>query len=132
MKKIILIAISITMSVVLLAQTPKHAVSANQANWNQYTKKWDFNAAHPVNMTFVLYKDKIVVDDKANSTYIILSSRPDEDNSTYNSASWNCSDERGRRCIFSMVFYKEGKTVYMVMYDSVLFTYTIESNYIEN
>lgn len=127
MKKLLFV-LAIMLTLATSAQVSKTANSVTRSTWNRYSQTWDLGTPKAVNITFVLYRDKILANDQAQSKYFILASRPDQDNSQYSSSSWDCYDEAGIKCIFSMTFYKTGRIVYFVIYDNVSFSYNIKTD----
>ena len=128
MKKHVLLLVLLLVTTICTAQVSKTAVSVTSSYWSATSRAWvDYNTSS-VDIVFVLYKTKIIANDKAQSKYFIINNRPDYKTDTYSTSSWDCYDEKGRKCIFSIGFYQGGKQVFFVFYDDVCFTYTMKSD----
>jgi uncharacterized protein (UPF0297 family) len=99
------------------------------ADWNTYSKKWDFNEPKSTNLKLSIYNNVVTINDEAHSRYEAMSNKTQESTSNYDRTSWNAIDERGRNIIMQIIKYKEsGDLVFMIIYDNFLLSYYINKS----
>lgn len=95
--------------------------------WNETTKKYDFLPFIDTTITFDIGDEVIKTDDKKGSFYKI-SNRTQDENNNYNKITFDCIDEKNRKCQLSIVYYKEKEVSYiMVDYYKISYIYTIKT-----
>ena len=71
MKKHVLLLVLLLVTTICTAQVSKTAVSVTSSYWSATSRAWvDYNTSS-VDIVFVLYKTKIIANDKAQSKYFI-------------------------------------------------------------
>lgn len=96
--------------------------------WNRYTQKWVFGGINKANIPIRFYKDRVELENEANSVYRIIKDLG-EDNG-YNeqgikkeSHKWMATDQDGKRCYITMIFIDHSEydpLIFNVMYDDYL------------
>jgi hypothetical protein len=130
MKKYILSIALIVFSLSSFAQPSEyHCYKTMLGNWDRINKKWVFEQPKSSTLTLSFDRKIVSVNDEAQSRYESISGAKEEENSNYNTSSWDGIDEKGRRIIMQLVKYHEsGELLYMVIYDAVIFVYYINKS----
>ena len=133
MKKQLLTIILVLFSLSLFSQddepTYYHCYKLTNADWNNYTKKWDFNSSKASTLTLKFYKNITTINDQAQSRYEAISNGIDRSGDNYESKEWDGIDEKNRRVNLRIIKYTNtNELVYMVIYDTYLIAYYINKS----
>lgn len=113
------------MSVLVYSQDFYHAIAVSQAYWQG--NRWVWDDHKPINLTFTVQRNIILVDDEAHSVYRLQDNFNREEFRDYRHIMWNARDERNRYCVIKIVQYKDGdRSQLYVLYSQVAFCYTID------
>ncbi len=128
MKKVLLLALLISLTTIGFSQVTSYVYKLEIGNWNEYPKKWVWDDIVEVDLTFTLAKTYVSINDKSH-TYLKIIEQDgkgtnDED---INTISWICTDEENRRCTFMMSAYKKSNVIiYAIVYMNKCFRYYIK------
>lgn len=129
MKKNILAFFLILSSFASFSQDEYYCYKIITADWNTFSKKWDFNEPKVVNLTLTIYSNIVTINDEAHSRYEAQSNKTQDNTNNYDRTSWNAIDEKGRSIIMQIIKYKEsGDIVFMIIYDNFLLSYYINKS----
>ena len=137
MKKFI-IALLMLIATTTFSQTKMYAYGLEHGAWNEYTEKWDFESYKKVSLTITIYSNVIYINDVAQTSFSVESYEGEKKDVTdggepYTANAWTCSDQKNRRCTFSMVRYHTSKsTLITVRYNNYSFRYYVRSNDVDN
>lgn len=125
MKKILFIAFML-LSTLTYSQKVRVVKSAKMSIWDEETRDWVVKFNRSVSFKLIIYKDRIVVNDEANSVYIVVSSGGDVNRKDYSSSFFNCYDEKGRNCRLSIAYYPfTNKEIIFIFYNDICYDYTL-------
>lgn len=115
------------------AQELDRAYSIQTGKYDKYLKKWNWTKAEDVNLRFTFDGNYIKINDDYGTriyTYEDLGEtfEYDGDGDRFGKHVWKALDEKNRKCMFVMIWYKTIKLVtYTVMYSDVAFRYYIST-----
>lgn len=133
MKKQILTTILALFTLSLFSQDDEpsyyYCYKLTSGDWNNYTKKWDFNPSKASTLTLKFYKNITTINDQAQSRYEAISNGVEKSGDNYESKEWDGIDEKNRRVKLSIIKYTNTQElVYMVIYDTYLIAYHINKS----
>jgi 3-dehydroquinate synthetase len=102
--------------------------------YSNETKKWNWGVTNESELIIKVYDNDIYIDDKAEThikTYKSLGKKTgyDEDGDEYVLYSWMATDEKNKKCKFSMILYRElGLIIYSVIYSDLGFRYYVRKD----
>lgn len=133
MKKQLLTIILALFSLSLFSQDNEpsyyYCYKLTSADWNNYTKKWDFNTPKSSTLTLKFYKNITTINDQAQSRYEAISDGVEKTGENYESKEWDGIDEKNRRVNLKIIKYTNTQEiVYMVVYDTYLIAYHINKS----
>ena len=106
------------------AQTVLTSIKAQMANYDPYTKEYYYGVIKTARIDFAFYQSAIVVNDEEQSVYRIKTEPKKEVTLDYNQITWVCQDEKNRRCIFTLVNFKnDNSDRILVSYSDKVFIY---------
>jgi len=138
MKKLIIALTFIVATTTAFAQTKLYAYALEHGQWNKYKEEWDFDNYKKVDLTISIYSNSIYINDAAQTSLTVLSFDGEKSDKTYGGEpytvnAWNCSDEKNRRCMFSLVRYHTSKTnLITIRYSDYSFRYYVSSDKVDN
>jgi len=132
MKKILLIASFIFLSIVSFAQnTEWESYRSQVGKWDSYQQKWVYADMNYSVIPITFSKTEVRLQNKANSVFRIIEDdgvTEDYNNNgdKFKKNSWIAIDTEGRKCRISMIHFYSTEydpLMFNVMYDDVLFRY---------
>jgi hypothetical protein len=95
--------------------------------WNESTEAWVYDDYEYAKITFKIKGSYLYADDNAKSKYLLIGNGVKEDNEDNKNIFWrNATDEVGRKCVVSFVYYKrDDYSMIMVMYTDIVFKYFV-------
>jgi hypothetical protein len=137
MKKLIILAIILLTTTSSFSQSKLYAYLLESGSWNSYTGHWEYKKPIDVNLTFTVTKAFISINDVANTVFAVDSYEGEENGVTtdgvkYVAVRWGCTDEKYRRCKFSMIKYEDGIYLITVMYNDYSFRYYVRATRLSN
>ena len=128
MKKFIILITLVILSSSAFSQSYSNVYMMESGTWNTYSETWMWDDAKNVDLTFTLSKTYVKINDRAHTYLSIVEVDKEVDDDDVKSTSWICRDEKNRRCIFTMMGFKEKKMiVYSIMYNDMAFRYYIRN-----
>lgn len=128
MKKIIILITLVVLSSSAFSQTYSNVYMMETGTWNTYSETWRWDDVKNVDLTFTLSKTYVKINDRAHTYLSIVEVDKEVDDNDVKSTSWICRDENNRRCIFTIMGFKEKKMiVYSIMYNDMAFRYYIKT-----
>lgn len=128
MKKLFIIAF-LMVSFSAFSQSRYEVFNLETGFWSG--KKWDWQTPVPISLTITLSGSNIYISDNAD-THIVTynyegeTQGVDADGDSYTSSKWDAYDEKGKKCVFVMQFYKQlNYNIYYIMYSDVCFRYYV-------
>lgn len=115
----------------LQAQNLDHAFSLQTGKYDKYLKKWNWSKAEDVDLNFSFDGNYIKIHDEYGTRIYTYEDEGettgyDDDGDRYTRHVWKALDEKNRKCMFIMLWYKSIKLVtYTVMYSDYAFRYYI-------
>ena len=95
--------------------------------WDESAEEWVYDDYQYAKITFTLKGSYLYSDDNAKSRYLLLGNGSKEETTSTKSIRWkNATDEVGRKCVVSFIYYKQDDySMIMVMYTDILFKYFV-------
>lgn len=129
--KLLALALLIWGAGLLQAQNLDHAYSLQAGKYDKYLKKWNWSKAEDVDLNFSFDGNYIKIHDEYGTRIYTYedegeTSGYDDDGDRFSRHVWKALDEKNRKCMFIMLWYKNIKLVtYTVMYSDYAFRYYI-------
>lgn len=102
--------------------------------WNKYSQQWTWKKQINIDLTITVNNTKIYINDVANTVISVYGESTtttsyNDEGSSYSSTSWDAFDEKNRKCMLMMTYFKDKNLIlYNVMYSSVAFRYYCPQN----
>lgn len=115
------------------AQNLDHAYALQAGKYDKYAKKWTWSKAEDVDLRFTFDGNYIKILDEYKTRIYTYEDQGettgyDDDGDRYTKHVWKALDEKNRKCMFVMIWYKEIKLVtYSVIYSDYAFRYYIST-----
>jgi hypothetical protein len=97
--------------------------------FNNISQKWEWSKTESTDFTLTLNGSAVTIDNKNQTTlltyeYLGEENRIDEEGDSYRADKWYAYDQEKRKCIFTMMNYKNIKlTIYQIKYSDYIFRY---------
>ena len=129
MKKIAILLTLLFCFTFSYAQKVYEITHAQLATLNKTTNKYVWGETEPTELELTLNESVVTINNKSMTTlltyeYIGQEDDVDEDGDSFRMDRWYAYDQEKRKCIFSMMNYKNIKmTVYQIKYSDYIFRY---------
>jgi len=137
MKKTILLLLLTIGSIIANAQSIHRVTHLQPGVYNETTKSWKWGKTEEVTLKITLNGNNVYVNDEAQThitTYEDLGEKKgiDDEGDSYTLHTWKAVDEKQRKCLFLMTFYKNiSFEVYSVIYSDFGFRYYISKTQLD-
>ena len=124
-----ILSVCLLISQAIFAQSFDKPYALQVGAYNTYTKKWVWKPSEDIDLTISIKSSTVRINDEAMTTLITFEdlgkgSGVDEDGDAYLTHKWKAYDERGRKCYFIMLFYKQlDLAIYTIAYTDYAFRY---------
>lgn len=115
------------------AQNLDHAYGLQTGKYDKYLKKWTWKERIDVDLRFTFDGNYVKIHDEYGTRIYTYEDEGrttayDDDGDQYSKQVWKALDEKNRKCMFIMLWYKSIKLVtYTVMYSDFAFRYYIST-----
>jgi len=89
------------------AQEVYHAYESGIATFSEEFKRWVYDTPQPSDLTFILDRGVITVNDRKGSAYILGKEFQNENKPDRGDLGWDAVDEDGTKCAVKLIFYRE-------------------------
>lgn len=125
--------IALLVSAITFSQSKVNVQYFQLGTWSDYKRTWIWEPLKATDVTITIGKTFISINNKSGTELSVISYEGNtkgraDDGSSYSNSRWYCSDDKGKRCYFSMTAYSDGIYTYSIMYDDVVFKYIYKTN----
>ena len=89
------------------AQEVYHAYESGEATFSEEFNRWVYSTSRPVNLTFILDRGVITINDRKGSAYILGKEFQNQSKPDRGELGWDAVDEDGTKCAVKLIFYRE-------------------------